>query len=73
MDLAVASSEELAIEINTSKESATTYVIGAQRLLRDYKVIDKEFLTADVPLKKERQCSAVSLALRLLTSSFWEE
>src|ERR1700680_2311582 len=34
MDLAVASSEELSIDINTSKESAATFVIGAHKLLR---------------------------------------
>jgi DNA repair protein RadA len=34
MDLAVASAEELAIDINISKESAATFVIGAQKLLR---------------------------------------
>ena len=73
MDLAVASAEEFAIDINTSKESAATFVIGAQRLLRDYKVIDKEFLTAESPLKKESQCSDVPQALGLLMNSCWEE
>ncbi|MGB7956639.1 MAG: DNA repair and recombination protein RadA [Candidatus Nitrosopolaris sp.] len=66
MDLAVASSEDLAIDINTSKESAATFVIGAQRLLRDYKVIDKEFLTADAALEKRKamlRCSTGSRAL----------
>ena len=66
MDLAVASSEDLAIDINTSKESVATFVIGAQRLLRDYKVIDKEFLTADAALEKRRamlRCSTGSRAL----------
>jgi len=66
MDLAVASSEELAIDINTSKESAATFVIGAQRLLRDSKVIDKEFLTADAALEKRKsmlRCSTGSRAL----------
>ncbi|MRN41515.1 MAG: DNA repair and recombination protein RadA, partial [Nitrosopumilales archaeon] len=65
MDLAVASSEELAIDINTSKESAATFVIGAQRLLRDSKVIDKEFLTADAALEKRKamlRCSTGSRA-----------
>ena len=66
MDLAVASSEELAIDINTSKESAATFVIGAQKLLRDSKVIDKEFLTADAALEKRKsmlRCSTGSRAL----------
>ena len=66
MDLAIASSEDLAIDINTSKESVATFVIGAQRLLRDYKVIDKEFLTADAALEKRKamlRCSTGSRAL----------
>jgi len=59
MDLAVASAEELAIDINSSKESAATFAIGAQKLLRDSKMIEKEFPTADVALqKKESQCSS---------------
>ena len=66
MDLAVASAEELAIDINISKESAATFVIGAQKLLRDSKVIEKEFLTADVALEKRKsmlKCSTGSKAL----------
>ena len=66
MDLAVASSEELAVDINSSKESAATFVIGAQKLLRDSKVIDKEFLTADAALEKRKsmlRCSTGSRAL----------
>ena len=38
MDLAVTSAEELAVDINASKESAATFVIAAQKLLRDSKV-----------------------------------
>jgi len=66
MDLAVASADELAIDINTSKESAATFVIGAQKLLRDSKVIEKEFLTADVALEKRKsmlRCSTGSKTL----------
>jgi DNA repair protein RadA len=66
MDLAVASAEELAIDINISKESAATFVIGAQKLLRDSKVIEKEFLTADVALEKRKsmlRCSTGSKTL----------
>jgi DNA repair protein RadA len=66
MDLAVASAEELAIDINSSKESAATFVIGAQKLLRDSKVIEKEFLTADVALEKRKsmlRCSTGSKSL----------
>jgi DNA repair protein RadA len=54
MDLAVASSEELSVEINSSKESAAAFIIAAQQLLRDSNVLDKEFVTADVALEKKK-------------------
>ncbi len=41
MDLAVASSEELSVEINSSKESAAAFIIAAQQLLRDSNLLDK--------------------------------
>jgi hypothetical protein len=47
-------SKELGIDINSSKESAATFVIGAQKLLKDSKVIEKEFLTADVALGSQQ-------------------
>src|SRR5690349_7158212 len=47
MDLAVTSAEELAVEINASKDIAATFIIAAQKLLRDSKVLEKEFVTAD--------------------------
>src|ERR671924_2285780 len=54
MDLAVTSAEELAVDINASKESAAAFVIAAQKLLRDSKVLEKEFVTADAALEKRR-------------------
>src|SRR6187200_2091307 len=66
MDLAVTSAEELAVDINASKESAATFVIAAQKLLRDSKVLEKEFVTADAALEKRRsmlRCSTGSSAL----------
>ena len=66
MDLAVTSAEELAIDINASKESAAAFVIAAQKLLRDSKVLEKEFVTADAALEKRRsmlRCSTGSSAL----------
>src|SRR5881392_1626062 len=54
MDLAVASAEELAADINISKESAATFVIAAHKLLREFKVIEKEFVSADVALEKRK-------------------
>src|SRR5438093_2519884 len=66
MELAVAIADELATEINISKESAAAFIISAQKLLRDSKVIEKDFVTADVALAKRnsmRRCSTGSRAL----------
>ena len=50
MDLAVTSADELAVDINASKESAAAFIMAAQKLLRDSRIIEKEFLTADLAL-----------------------
>jgi DNA repair protein RadA len=66
MDLAVTSADELAVEINASKESAAAFIIAAQKLLRDSNVLEKEFITADAALEKRRsmlRCSTGSAAL----------
>ncbi len=66
MDLAVASSDELAVDINASRESAATFIMAAQKLLRDSRIIEKEFLTADIALEKRRsmlRCSTGSQTL----------
>src|SRR5919197_1047856 len=66
MDLAVTTAEELAVDINASKESAAAFIIAAQKLLRDSKVLEKEFVTADAALEKRRsllRCSTGSTAL----------
>src|SRR5919109_2051391 len=66
MDLAVTTADELAVEINASKESAAAFIIAAQKLLRDSNVLEKEFITADAALEKRRsmlRCSTGSAAL----------
>ncbi len=66
MDLAVASSDELSVDINSSKETAASYIIAAQRLLRESHLLDKEFITADAALQKRKamlRCSTGSTAL----------
>jgi DNA repair protein RadA len=66
MDLAVASAEELAERINTSKESAASFIISTQKLLRDSKVLENEFVTAEAALEKRKsmhRCSTGSKAL----------
>ena len=66
MDLAVASAEELAVDINASKETAASFIMAAQKLLRDSNIIEKEFVTADAALEKRKsmlRCSTGSAAL----------
>ena len=43
--------DELAVDINASKESAAEFIMAAQKLLRDSRIIEKEFLTADLALE----------------------
>jgi DNA repair protein RadA len=66
MDLAVTSADELAVDINASKERAATFIMAAQKLLRDSHIIEKEFVTADLALEKRKsmlRCSTGSKAL----------
>ena len=66
MDLAVASAEQLALDIYSSKESAAALIMSAQNLLRDSNVLEKEFVTADFVLERRKQvlrCSTGSKSL----------
>ena len=66
MDLAVTSADELAVDINASKESAAAFIMSAQKLLRDSHILEKEFVTADLALEKRKsmlRCSTGSKAL----------
>jgi DNA repair protein RadA len=66
MDLAVASSDELAIDLNSSKDSAASFIMAAQKLLRESNILEKEFVTADAALEKRKsmlRCSTGSTAL----------
>jgi DNA repair protein RadA len=66
MDLAVASVEDLAVDINSTKDSAASFIMAAQKLLRESNILEKEFITADTALKKRRsllRCSTGSGAL----------
>jgi DNA repair protein RadA len=62
----VTSADELAVEINASKDSAAAFIMAAQKLLRDSNVLEKEFITADAALEKRRamlRCSTGSKVL----------
>jgi len=66
MDLAVTSAEQLAVDINSSKDSAAAFIMAAQKLLRESNVLDKEFVTADFVLEKRKsmlRCSTGSKSL----------
>ena len=66
MDLAVTSAEQLAVDINSSKDSAALFIMAAQKLLRESNVLEKEFVTADFVLEKRNsmlRCSTGSKSL----------
>jgi len=70
MDLAVATVEDLAVDINASKESAASFIMAAQKLLRESDVLEKEFITADTALKKRRSLLRCSTGSSMLDDLF---
>ena len=70
MDLAVAGVEDLAVDINASKESAASFIMAAQKLLRESDVLEKEFVTADTALKKRRSLLRCSTGSSMLDDLF---
>jgi DNA repair protein RadA len=66
MELATAVAEELAADLGGSKETASTFIMAAQKLLRESGILDKEFTTADVELEKRKsllRCTTGAKAL----------
>jgi DNA repair protein RadA len=66
MQLAVASIDQLAVDINCPKDSAAEFITAAQKLLRESNVLEKEFVTADFVLEKRKsmlRCSTGSKSL----------
>lgn len=53
MDLAAMSVEELALHI-TNKDTAMSYIVGAQKLLQELSLLDNEFMKASVILDKRK-------------------
>jgi DNA repair protein RadA len=71
MDLAVTSADDLATDANISKVSTASFILAAQKLLRDSHIIEKEFVTAGEVLEKRklmRRCSTGCIALDDLLS-----
>src|SRR5881628_3358865 len=50
MELATAVADELATDLGGSKETAATFIMAAQKLLRESGVLDNEFTTASTRL-----------------------
>jgi DNA repair protein RadA len=66
MDLAVSRPDKLAVAINASKEKTAALIVGTQKLIRNSRIIEKEFLTADFVLEKRKsmlRCSTGSRGL----------
>jgi DNA repair protein RadA len=66
IELAVTSVEQLAVDINSSKDSAAAFIMAAQTLLRESNVLEKEFVTASSLLEKRKsmvRCSTGSKSL----------
>ena len=66
MDLAVTSADELAVDLNSSKDTAAAFIMATQRLLRESNILEKEFVTAESALEKRKslmRCSTGSRAL----------
>src|SRR5206468_1859469 len=70
MDLAVAGVEDLAVDINASKDSAASFIMAAQKLLRESDVLDKEFISAETALKKRRSLLRCSTGSSMLDDLF---
>jgi DNA repair protein RadA len=66
MDLAAKSADQLALELGCHKDTAASFIISAQKLLRENNIIDKEFVPASSLLEKRKtmlRCSTGSRAL----------
>ncbi|MGH9913055.1 MAG: DNA repair and recombination protein RadA [Nitrososphaeraceae archaeon] len=66
LELAVTSADQLALDIGCSKDTAATYIMESQRLLRQSHVLEKEFVSAKSLLEKRKsilRCSTGSKSL----------
>ena len=66
IQLATVSADELATEIGGTKDAAGSFIMAAQKLLRESNFLDNEFTTADAALEKRKailRCSTGAKAL----------
>jgi DNA repair protein RadA len=66
IELAVSNIDQLAVDLNCSKDTAAVHILSAQKLLRQSSILEKEFVTADFVLEKREsmlRCSTGSKSL----------
>ncbi|MGH9991078.1 MAG: DNA repair and recombination protein RadA [Nitrososphaera sp.] len=66
MELATTVPDELASDLGGSKETAASFIIAAQKLLRESGLLDNEFTTADIELEKRKALLRCSTGARAL-------
>jgi DNA repair protein RadA len=66
MELATAVADELAMDLGGSKDTAASFIMEAQKLLRESGILDSEFTTADVELEKRKALLRCSTGAKTL-------
>jgi len=66
MELATTVPDELATDLGGSKETAASFIIAAQKLLRETGLLDNEFTTADIELEKRKALLRCTTGARAL-------
>ncbi len=66
MELATTVPDELASDLGGSKETAASFIIAAQKLLRETGLLDSEFTTADIELEKRKALLRCTTGARAL-------
>lgn len=66
MELATAVADELATDLGGSKDTAASFIMAAQKLLRERGVLDNEFTSADVELEKRKSLLRFSTGVKAL-------
>ncbi|MGI0023619.1 MAG: DNA repair and recombination protein RadA [Nitrososphaera sp.] len=66
MELATTVPDELASDLGGSKETAASFIIAAQKLLRESGLLDNEFTTADIELEKRKALLRCTTGARAL-------
>jgi DNA repair protein RadA len=66
MDLSVCTSQQLAEELNMNKDSVAAYIVQAQQMLRDSKILEEQIIPARKILEKRETLDRISLGCKEL-------